>query len=183
MPRAGLADRSRELLMAGLADPDVIARYESKLRIIDGSSCLWWRGSVSGRGHGRFWVGAQAGRDVVVIAHRFSYAMAHGLSALEAVPVLGHRCDNPLCQRTGVGHVEISTASRNRREWAMRRHTVGGVLRDTRGARGRAVELRNAVRDDPCARTLTQAMNAGLIWDQAQLPLWSSEKVSAVLSR
>jgi hypothetical protein len=92
-----------------------------------------------------------AGRDVVVIAHRFASALKHGVDALEQVPVLGHRCDNPLCQRIGDGHVMASSQWLNRREWALRRHTIGGTLRDTRGARGRAGALRDAVRREPIA--------------------------------
>jgi hypothetical protein len=34
--------------------------------------------------------------------------------------VLGHRCDNPLCQRVGEGHVVASSHAENRREWAIR---------------------------------------------------------------
>ena len=50
----------------------------------------------------------QGGRDLCVIAHRFGYALVYGAAALNSVPVLGHGCDNPLCQRIGPGHVKPS---------------------------------------------------------------------------
>lgn len=57
---------------------------------------------------------------------RFAWALAFGVAALDQVPVLGHRCDNPLGQRIGPGQVEASSAWRNRQEWVMRRNTIGG---------------------------------------------------------
>ncbi len=56
-------------------------------------------GSLSGRGHGWFWLAP--GR--VVVAHRFAYALVRGVAATAAVAVPGQRCDNPLCQRVGWG--------------------------------------------------------------------------------
>ncbi len=140
-------------------------------RWVAGSGCWWWSHAVSGRGHGRFWLGEVDGRDVVVIAHRFAWALEFGVAALDQVPVLGHRCDNPLCQRIGPGHVEASTAWRNRQEWVMRRDTIGGPLRDARGARGRSRALRDAVRRDPSAVSLSAAIVAGMASDVAQVPL------------
>lgn len=138
MPRAGLAEQTLEVVRAVVTDADTVARYRSKIRVVSGSSCAWWDSAVSGRGHGRFWVGTVEGRDVVMIAHRFGWAVRYGVDALDQVPVLGHRCDNPLCQWIGPGHVEASSAWRNRQEWVMRRHTIGAPLRDARGARGRS---------------------------------------------
>lgn len=172
MPRAGLAEATRDLLRAAVADQDTAARFHAKLRRVPGSSCCLFTGAVSGRGHGRFWVGTVLGRDVVVIAHRFAYALAHGVDALEQVPLLGHRCDNALCQVVGPRHVEPSTAWRNRHEWVMRRATVGGALRDSRGARGRARAIRDALRQDPTIESLETAARAGLAADLNQLPLW-----------
>jgi len=96
---------------------------------VPGSDCLWWRRAVSGRGHGRFYLGrvpdasddvSGAGgeredREVCVIAHRFGYALVHGAAALNAVPVLGHGCDNPL------GH---SGSARDTSRRRMRRATA-----------------------------------------------------------
>ena len=50
---------------------------------------------VAGLGVGK------AGGELRVIAHRFGYALVYGAAALNAVPVLGRRCDNPLCQSIG----------------------------------------------------------------------------------
>jgi hypothetical protein len=172
VPRAGLAESTLELLRAAVADEDTVARFRTKIRVVPGSPCRWWSHAVSGRGHGRFWLGTVGGRDVVVIAHRFAWALEFGVDALQQVPVLGHRCDNPLCQRIGPGHVEASTAWRNRQEWVMRRDTIGGALRDARGARGRARALRDAVRRDPTSVSLAAAMGVGMGADAAQVPLW-----------
>jgi hypothetical protein len=139
LTEAGLAD-----VAAALADPDVVARYRAKVITVPGSDCAWWTGAVSGRGHGRFWL--SAGR--VMIAHRFAFAVLHGVDELQASQLLGHRCDNPLCQRVAPGHVVVSSALQNRREWAIRR-SLPGPLGDPRGPRRRARELRDLARTDP----------------------------------
>lgn len=178
MPRAGLAESSLQLLRAAVADEETVARFRAKIVTVPAWSCSKiWSAAVSGRGHGRFWLGSVDGRDVVVIAHRFAWALEFGVDALGQVPVLGHRCDNPICQRIGPGHVEASSAWRNRQEWVQRRHTIGGALRDSRGARGRARALRDAIRDDPTGRTVAATVVAGLRADAAQLPLWGEAAV------
>src|SRR5206468_802465 len=72
MPRAGLAEASLALLRAAVADEETVARFRAKIVTVPGFGCsqLWAR-AVAGRGHGRFWLGAVDGRDVVIIAHRF----------------------------------------------------------------------------------------------------------------
>ncbi len=140
MIRVGMQD-----WCAAECDPAVVERYRAKLVVVPGSECLWWKGAISGGGHGRFYI-----RDgLVVIAHRFAYALEVGVAALRAAPTLAHRCDNPLCQRVGPEHVVASTPTRNRREWAERRHIAGLPLSDPRGPRGRAESLRNLLRVDP----------------------------------
>ena len=84
-----------------------------------------------------------------MVAHRFAFALAHGVAVAASVPVLGHRCDNPLCQRVGPGHVVASSYVENRREWAIRRERAGSPLGDPRGSRQRARELRDLAREDP----------------------------------
>lgn len=151
-------------LSAAVNDEAVRARYFEKiLRSDDPTSGCWlWTGAISGRGHGRFWIGD--GR--VVIAHRFGWALAHPGEQLP--PLVAHACDNPLCQQPA--HLNASTPSDNRREWATRRHRVGGALRDSRGARGRARELRDAARD---GEDIEAAVQRGIpVIDRDQLPLW-----------
>ena len=153
-------------LARALTDARVVARYAAKVVQVPGDGCLWWAGAISGRGHGRFWCAERH----VVIAHRFAFGLVHGAEALDAVPVLGHRCDNPLCQRVGDGHVVASSAGENRREGAARRGRIGTPLSDPRGARGRARTLRDLARTDPAdvAADLTRVRR--LLGQQ--LPLW-----------
>lgn len=154
VPVKRLGEAGLVALAAALADPLVLARYRAKITTVPGSQCLWWTGAVAGRsdrertdggGHGRFWL---AGSHVV-IAHRFAFAAMHGVEALERTDVLGHRCDNPLCQRIAPGHVVVSSTAANRREWAIRRQLPDNPLADPRGPRRRARELRDMARTDP----------------------------------
>ncbi|HRU10834.1 MAG TPA: hypothetical protein P5144_15765, partial [Thermoanaerobaculia bacterium] len=94
---ARLDDAGLAALDAACRSQETIERWAAKVVVVDGSSCRWWTGALSGRGHGRFWLAP--GR--VVVAHRFAFALVHGVAATAAVAVLGHRCDNPLCQRVG----------------------------------------------------------------------------------
>lgn len=71
MPPAGLAEPALRALRAAIADEETVARFRAKIVTLSGSECECFTGAVSGRGHGRFWLGSIAGRDVVVIAHRF----------------------------------------------------------------------------------------------------------------
>ena len=99
-----LDEEGLALLGAALRDGEVVGRYRDKIVPVPGSSCSWWRGAVSGRGHGRFWYAPAR----VEIAHRFAFALVHGVKAAAAVPVLGHRCDNPLVRREAlVDRVEV----------------------------------------------------------------------------
>jgi len=163
------ATAHRTLLWA-LRQPELVARYRSKIVTVPGSECSWWSSAVSGRGHGRFWLAEVDGRDIAVIAHRFGFALVHGAEALSATRVLGHRCDNPLCQRVAPGHVVASSASQNRREWAARRRLAGHPLGDPRGARGRSRALRDAIR---ASRELFEIVEAAGRSDGLQLPLWA----------
>ena len=105
--------------------------------------------------------------------------MEFGIDALDQVPVLGHRCDNPLCQRIGPGHVEASSAWRNWQEWVMRHDSIGGPLRDARGAQGWSRALRDVVRRDPTAVSLSAAIGEGMAADAAQVPLWGPGSLDA----
>ncbi|WP_370895047.1 hypothetical protein [Janibacter sp. GXQ6167] len=155
-----------ELLAAAVQDEETVSRWRSKTVRVPHSNCLWWTGAVSGRGHGRFWLGP--GR--VVIAHRFAFALVSGVDALDGVEVLGHRCDNPLCQRIGDEHVVVSSHQQNRREWAARKDLTGSPLGDPRGARDRARELRDLARRDPLLVTQDQQRLREIYGEQ--LHLW-----------
>lgn len=149
-------------MAAAAADPAVRARYFAKVLRVDGSECWWWTGAVSGHGHGRFWI-----RDGwVVIAHRFGWAAAH--PSQELPELVSHECDNPLCQRPE--HWRASDHSRNRAEWVARRDTLGSPLRDLRGARGRAREIRDGLLAGKSPQELEQAGVRPV--DRDQLPLW-----------
>lgn len=165
---AGAVDAGGDLVLgAAIRDPAVVARYRAKIvDDVDGSGCWWWTGALSGRGHGRFWVAGPR----VVIAHRFGFALEHGAAALTWARVLGHRCDNPLCQRIGPGHVVVSSPEENRREWAIRRHLAGSPVGDRRGSRERAVVMRNLVRRDP--QLLAEELQRLRIRHGQQLALW-----------
>lgn len=144
-------------------DERIRARYFDKVLRTDAGTCWIWTGAISGRGHGRFWIA----QGHVVIAHRFAWAIAHPGQQLPAVVAHGD-CDNPLCQNPA--HLHASTAGANRREWAARRHRIGGALRDERGARGRAREIRDAARDGV---DLDAVVLRGMsVADRDQLPLW-----------
>jgi hypothetical protein len=132
------------------------------------------RGAVTNRGHSRFWLTTDPATRTAyaIIAHRFGYALAHGVDALLAVEVVAHRCDNPLYQRPE--HWRESTHAENRREWAARRHQLFGPLRDLRGARGRAVAIRDAVR---AGAPLAAVLAAGIApVDRDQLALFELEQ-------
>lgn len=70
----------------------------------------------------------------------------------------------------GAEHVRSSHAE-NRREWAARRNLAGGALADRRGARGRAREIRVAIR---AGGDTALVMAAGHGADGVQLPLWAT---------
>lgn len=163
MARMGSA--TIEALHAAVTDPATVERYWNHVRIARTEECWYWLGAVSDRGHGRFQIGNaySIGRGerrrhtFVVIAHRLGYALRHGVDALLAVPIVAHRCDNPLCQNPA--HWRESDPASNRREWAARRDTIASPLADTRGARGRARALRDAARS---GEELTTALWEGV---------------------
>ena len=154
------------VLRAALVDTAVVARYRGHIQRGGAGDCWLWTGAISGKGHGRFQVadayvldgdGQPRRRTFVVIAHRFGFALEHGLDALLDTPLVSHRCDNPLCQRPD--HWRASDHRTNGREYARRRDVVRGALADTRGARGRARAVRDAARE---GQPVERAVLAGL---------------------
>ncbi|WP_392423657.1 hypothetical protein [Barrientosiimonas humi] len=167
-------ERRAALLEQAVASEAVRRRYESKVLRGQGNECWVWLGAITRHGHGRFWLGRAPGRngardrDVVVIAHRFGFALAWGLDALLEAPVLAHSCDEPWCQQPT--HLEPSTQADNRDDWLRRRWHPRSPLRDVRGPRGRAVAVREAAR---AGRNITAARAAGIsALDDGQLLLW-----------
>ena len=140
-------------LRAAVADPERVARYWSHIMTGRTDQCWLWTGAISGKGHGRFQIaderlrqpdGTMRRRTFVVIAHRFGYAARCGVDALLDVPLLAHRCDNPLCQNPRCWRESNHRA--NGQDYRRRRDVVRGALADTRGARGRARAVRDAAR-------------------------------------
>lgn len=166
------SDASRAALRAALQDVNVIDRYRAKIHSEKVNGCTWWVGALTAKGHGRFWVGPDPSRSragFVVIAHRFGYGLAYGIDALERAPLLAHAvCDNPMCQDPT--HLRPSTIAENSADWAIRRHRLGGHLRDRRGARGRAEAIRQALRDGLDPYDVLQAGIPNV--ERDQLPLW-----------
>lgn len=124
-----------------MADASVAARYRALVSTAPMEAGCWiWLGALSGQGTGRFWIGAHS----VVVAHRFGYALAFGVQALDVDAQLAHRCDEASCQNPA--HLRPVSAAENTQEWINRRQTPGSPLRDVRGALGRARALRTAAR-------------------------------------
>jgi len=84
----------------------------------------------------------------LIIAHLFAFAVMHGAEALDYARLLGHRCDNPLCQRIAPEYVVVSSAAQNPREWSAAQTARQSAGRPTRSPR-RARELRDMARVDP----------------------------------
>ena len=148
-----MSEQTIRALRAAINNPAIVARYQSHIRRSDvNGECWLWTGAISGKGHGRFSigddystaVGVRRRTTIVVIAHRFGYALHHGVDALLEVPLIAHRCDVTLCQNPA--HWEDSNHRANTRDSHRRRDVVRGPLADTRGARGRAYAIRAAAR-------------------------------------
>ncbi|MBW0256335.1 MULTISPECIES: hypothetical protein [unclassified Cellulomonas] len=155
-------ERARDVRDAA-QDPRVVDRFQRYVRSGGPSDCWWWCGAVASAGHGRFWIRS----GLVVIAHRFAWALDHPGDVLPRL--LAHECDNSLCQNPE--HLHATDQTGNRREWAARRHQLGSPLRDVRGSRGRAVAVRDAVR---AGDNVAAAIAAGVRpIDAGQGVLWS----------
>ena len=161
---------SVDQVASAVGDDRVVARYRAKIRVVPGSDCLWWVGAISAKGHGRFWLGTDAcGRDTAIISHRFGFALAYGPAAMTAAPVLAHSCDNPLCQSPD--HLRAVTNAQNKAQWAARHRRVGGVLRDVRGARGRSLAIREAIKSGADLAAIDAAGVRPV--DAGQLPMFN----------
>lgn len=160
-----MTPQTRRQLVQACRCADTVQRFHSFVHIdAQASTCNWWTGAITNRGHGRFWLG----RGAVVIAHRFAWALAYGPAALEDAPVLGHLCDNPLC--VNPEHTEPTTAARNSLDWSRRRTLWSGPLADPRGSRRRTRAIRDGLRAGrPLAELLEEGRTA---LERDQLTLW-----------
>lgn len=155
------------MLEAALGDPNVRRRYEQK--VVRTATHWWWVGAVMKSGHGRFWLGQSGSADVVVLAHRFGYALTHGLDALNQAPVLEHDCDEALCQNPRC-LIPSNDNAQNHEDWRIRRHRIGSPLRDIRGPAGRAKAIRAALLE---GGDVNAAIAAGVSdLDRSQLTLF-----------
>ena len=127
-----------------LEDQALVERYLATIHWRGDTACAYWLGTISSSGHGKFRLGSQAdGTRRVVTAHLLGYQLHHGVldDGLGDV-VIGHRCDEPSCQQPT--HMEVISRADNDADYRARRHQW--PLSDVRGARGRAVALRAAIR-------------------------------------
>jgi hypothetical protein len=185
---ARMSDQTVQYLRVAVADPELVGRYWSHVKIGRRDECWLWTGAISGKGHGRFQIaddhlpqpdGTMRRRTYVVIAHRFGYAALHGVDALLQVPLLAHQCDNPLCQNPKCWRESNHRA--NGQDYGRRRDVVRGALGDTRGARGRARAVRDAARN---GAAISEAVLAGLSPVHLhQIELFPEDIVSEVGSR
>lgn len=156
-------DRDERLVMLreALADRAVVERFWALTRATDTACGVCWVGAVTGRGHGRFWLGRTgAGRNVAIVAHRFAAGLVYGVEVIGDPAVqCTHACDEASCVRVDAEHIGIGTAISNTTEWRQRRTAIGSPLRDTRGARGRSLAARSAALD---GRSVADALRAGL---------------------
>lgn len=164
-----------ELWWSWLADPDIVARFESKRYQRDSDVCWPWLGAVSSTGHGSFRAASLPGpsRRGTVPAHVFAYQLAHGVIPRLGFshpddPLVSHECDFAGCANPN--HLRLGTQASNRAEYAARRGDLTGPLADVRGAAGRTRAIAAAIRaalddreDAPgIERRIRAAENAGI---------------------
>ena len=183
-----VSDRTVAALRHALEEQTVINRYLSHISSQQTRhGCRLWTGAVSSRGHGRFWIGSYTinqpngtskQRDIVVIAHRYGWALTYGLASLLKTEQVTHLCDEPLCQTPE--HWVAGTNSSNQADYHTRRRLIGSPLRDVRGSAGRAADLRHAARTNG---DLDAAHRAGQpTADQLQPMLPGTEWVAPVVA-
>jgi hypothetical protein len=80
-----------------------------------------------------------------VTAHVYAYQLHNGAfpAAWAGEIVIRHQCDETSCQNWQ--HLIIGTQPDNVRDYQARRGRESGPLADRRGARGRAVAIRDAI--------------------------------------
>ena len=168
------------LWLAWLADPDTRRRYEALVYRRGPGRCAYWLGAISSTGHGKFRAGSRArarpdaGSSRIVTAHVYAYQLHYGAlpEAWAGQVVIRHQCDEASCQSWE--DLVIGTQPDNVRDYQARRGRESGPLADRRGARGRAVAIRDAILAARRAGTsseeaLRQAITAGIPPHQERL--------------
>ncbi|MGO9053154.1 MAG: hypothetical protein ACLP70_08020 [Streptosporangiaceae bacterium] len=152
-----------------IADPATASRYYAQ--VWRGTGHWWWTGALDGSGHGSIWVHRRQ-----VSAHALGWQLSHGVAQPFAgeMPVIRHACDNASCQRPAC--LLAGTAAENAADYQARRWRTGSPLADIRGARGRAVAVRDAIlsagRDGtPAEEAIERALAAGIPAGQESLPM------------
>ena len=107
--------------------------------------CAYWLGAISSTGHGKFRAGSRArgsgAESRIVSAHVYAYQLEHGI--IQGGLVVRHRCDEASCMAGE--HLISGHQGENVSDYQARR-LVPGPLADRRGARGRAMAIRDAIR-------------------------------------
>ena len=112
-----------------------------------------------------------AGSSRIVTAHVYAYQLHYGALPAGQV-VIRHQCDEASCQNWE--DLVVGTQPDNVRDYQARRGREDGPLADRRGARGRAVAIRDAILAARRAGTSTeealrQAIIAGIPPHQERL--------------
>lgn len=117
------------LWQSWLADPAVVARFESKRFRRRQHLCWPWIGGVSSTGHGSFRAASLPGpsRRGTVPAHLFAYQLEYGVISRLGWSntddaVLCHQCDFAGC--TNPAHMRLGTNRSNRSEYELRRRNI-----------------------------------------------------------
>jgi hypothetical protein len=181
--RAAAAEVDAGMWQAWLADPDTRRRFEALVYRRGPDQCAWWLGAISSTGHGKFRAGSRARArpgtrpcvpSRIVTAHVYAYQLHHGVipPPWAGQVVIRHRCDETSCENWD--HLLIGTQPDNVWDYRARRGREEGPLADRRGARGRAVAIRDAIltarRDGTSAEeALQQAIEAGIPSRQERL--------------
>lgn len=114
-------------LFTVVADPSLLARFWAK---VDRSGECWtWTACTNRHGYGQFGI-----RRRHYLAHRVSYALAHG--PFDTALYICHSCDNPPCVRPD--HLFVGTQLDNMRDASGKGRTYS--VRKTHCVRGHALE-------------------------------------------
>jgi hypothetical protein len=146
-------------------------RYQAKVHQRREDQCSYWCGAISSTGHGKLKAGRVTGTPIVVTAHVYGWQLTHG--PIHPRPgedlVVAHTCDESSCQNQR--HWELVPREVNAADYRARRWRADGPLADIRGAEGRAVAIREAIRTALAAgadeagvdAAITVACAAGLV--------------------